>query len=92
MTLHLIQKSPFTTSVLQNCLDVINEEDIILLMQDGVYSCQLPTLSTIENRILVLRDDLDARGIQADKTDIEIISYENFVTFCTQCKNIISWY
>ena len=91
MTLHLIQKSPFATSALKDCLNVINEQDIILLMQDGVYSCQSPQLKT-NNRILALQDDLDARGIQINGDCIEAISYDDFVTFCTQCKNTISWY
>ncbi len=92
MTLHLIQKSPFTTSVFNDCLNMINPGDIILLMQDGVLGCQLPNLGNIKNRVLALQDDLDARGIQTNNQHVETINYQEFVNICTQCKSTISWY
>lgn len=92
MTLHLIQKSPFSTSLLDDCLNVINVDDSIILMQDGVLACQQPKLATIKNTIFVLQDDLDARGIQLTHKNVNAISYTRFVQLCTECKNTISWY
>lgn len=92
MTLHLIQKSPFATSALKDCLNIIEQDDMILLMLDGVYACQSPVIDSIQNQMFALQDDLDARGIQIHKANIKGINYEDFVTLCTQCKNTISWY
>lgn len=92
MTLHLIQKSPFSTSLLDDCLNVINDDDSIILMQDGVLACQQPRLATLKNTIFALQDDLDARGIQQTHKNVNAISYTKFVQLCTECKNTVSWY
>ncbi len=101
MTLHLIQRSPFTHQALSNCLKTLMPEDSILLMEDGVYSIQHPLLQDIltpaaqakPTSIYALIDDVNARGLEAfNHTPILNISMAEFVEQCAQHKHVISWY
>ena len=91
MTLHLIQKSPFTHSALKDCLNIIEDADIILLMQDGVLACQHPLINTIDHKTYALSEDLTARALPTPN-HIQSIDYKNFVEFCTSSTRVISWY
>lgn len=91
MTLHLIQKSPFSSSVLKDCLNLINEDDCILLMQDGVYAQQDPALLALSNVTYIIEDDATARGIQSHN-HTQCINYQDFVELCAKSDNVISWY
>ena len=91
MTLHLIQKSPFTHSVLKDCLNIINRNDTILLMQDGVLACQHSLLHNIKHTTYALSDDLNARSLQA-RGNIQPIDYKDFVDLCASSTRVISWY
>ena len=73
-TLHIISASPFSTGVLQRCLNVCAPGDAILFIQNGVYIVQNPGLLTGEDwkdegltdrgtEVYVLTEDLDARGL-----------------------------
>lgn len=92
MTLHLIQKSPFQTSVLTDCLNIIAEDDSILFMQDGIYSLQHAALNGIKNTAYALQDDLTARGILNCRPSCQAISYQEFVAICSQHEHTISWF
>lgn len=92
MTLHLIQKSPFTTSTLDDCLNMINPSDAILLMQDGAYAVNDSRLLSADHAVYVLTDDIEARGITTNNDQAKGISYSDFVELCTQHTNTISWY
>ncbi|MGR6873956.1 sulfurtransferase complex subunit TusB [Pseudomonas sp. HK3] len=96
MTLHLIQKSPFSNSALKDCLAIINTNDSVLLMQDGVYACKDKAFidlanSTASNKIYALTDDLRARGVDAID-HLQTINYTEFVELCAHSNNVISWY
>ncbi len=94
-TLHLIQRSPFTQSVLSDCLKVAGPNDSILLMQDGVYGLQHPELSNAAQGIYILLDDLLARGIEQhndQNSNIQQVDYSGFINQCTRHKHVISWY
>mgnify|MGYP000178281876 CR=1 FL=1 len=96
-TLHLIQRSPFTHSALSDCLKVIDPLDSILLMQDGVYGLQHPKLLNSDRNLNTnaLLDDVLARGLDQlspETTNINKISYSQFVTLCANHKHVISWY
>ena len=91
MVLHLIQRSPFSSTTLSDCLNIIGTQDSLLFMQDGVYIQNHPTLESIRNSAYVLQDDLNARGLTANSKG-KSISYQDFVQLCTEHEKIISWY
>ena len=63
MVLHTINK---TGAAVTRCLDVLDENDAILLLEDGVYLLQ--DHGALQNlpeaiKVFALSDDLSARGI-----------------------------
>ena len=91
MVLHLIQRSPFSSTALSDCLNIIASEDSILFMQDGVYTLTHPSLKNINNSCNWLQDDLNARGLSS--TAIENpLSYSEFVNLCANHEKVISWF
>ncbi len=91
MILHLIQRSPFSSTTLSDCLNIIGSEDSLLFMQDGVYIQSHPLLPSINNTVFVLQDDLKARGLEKGSVG-KSIDYQEFVQLCTQHGKVISWY
>lgn len=91
MVLHLIQRSPFSSTTLSDCLNILGNEDSLLFMQDGVYIQNHPTLPDIINPVYVLQDDLKARGLLTSTLG-KSINYQEFVLLCTQHEKVISWY
>ncbi len=91
MVLHLIQRSPFSSTSLSDCLNIIGNEDSLLFMQDGIYIQNHPTLPGISNPVYVLQDDLKARGLTANELS-KSIDYQEFVKLCILHEKVISWY
>jgi len=94
--LHLIQKTPFTTSALKDCLSMANPEDEILLMQDGVYAVMLDTIPP-DTVVYALDEDLASRGLQnpndwVSKASIKVINMSTFVDLTTRHNHTLSWY
>lgn len=92
MILHLIQKSPFQNSALTDCLNIIDANDSILLMQDGVYGLQHPLLQSTAIPIFALDADLLARGLTDSNINFKAINYAEFVNICSQHKQTLSWF
>ena len=91
MVLHLIQRSPFSSTTLSDCLNIIGSKDSLLFMQDGVYIQNHPNLASIKNSVFILQDDLKARGLKKSSVG-KGIDYQEFVQLCTQHEKVISWY
>ena len=91
MTLHLIQRSPFSNSALKDCLNIFDPQDNILLMEDGVYGLQHPLLQQTQLTVYALQEDISARGLDSKDT-IKEIDYCEFANLCSQHKHVISWY
>lgn len=84
--LHTINKSPFDTHDLENCLRFIGDNDVLLLFEDGVYAAVNGTKksSLIEsliktNQVYALLPDIKARGIDALIEGVETADYDKFV-------------
>lgn len=91
MILHIIQKSPFSSTVLDDCLKTINKDDAILLIQDGVFAVNHPSINQHPLTIYALQEDLNARGINPDGATT-CIGYNEFVELCAKYDTSISWY
>ena len=84
--LHTINKSPFESSTLQDCVRFIGDDDIVLLFEDGVYAAidnskKSDVINAIlkTNKVYALQADLKARGINSLIDGVEIADYEKFV-------------
>jgi tRNA 2-thiouridine synthesizing protein B len=95
--LHTVNKSPFTHQTLKDCLDISNNDDAVVLLEDGVYAAldsQPQNKLLSNNRCFVLEEDLQARGLTTQKLlqNIEHITYERFVQLCAEYDMVQSWY
>ena len=84
--LHTINQSPFRSPVLDTCLRFVQPDDVILLIEDGVYSAQDSNIHSekvkkalAKNEICALVADLKARGIIKILEGIKTIDYDGFV-------------
>ncbi|HEY7885435.1 MAG TPA: sulfurtransferase complex subunit TusB [Cellvibrionaceae bacterium] len=100
-TLHTVNKSPSSHNTLLSCLAVCAHDDVILLIEDGVYAAAsyLPTSALLTEkissgtRIYALLSDIQARGLEQQLADnIEIIDYSGFVQLSVTHKTVQSWY
>jgi tRNA 2-thiouridine synthesizing protein B len=96
MILHTVNSSPLSTFSLHDCLKQLADNDILLLMSDGVIaaSASIEQQSTLlklheSQRLYVLEDDLVARGLVVNVG--KIIDYSAFVDLTIQCKSQLSW-
>ena len=84
MTLHTINK----TSALALCEPHLCPEDVIVLLEDGVYLAL-----TLGKSAAALRADVEARGLR-DRlpADIRLISYDDFVSLACEADKVCSWF
>ncbi|WP_417580736.1 sulfurtransferase complex subunit TusB [Nitrincola sp.] len=92
-TLHTLNTSPSDSTTLAHCLAALASDDVLLLIEDGVYL----TLPAHRHRLPdsvklhVLAVDLEARGIQETGKVIAITDPE-FVNLTLGCKRVVSWF
>jgi len=89
--LHTINKSPFESSTLQDCIRFISKDDVVLLFEDGVYAAHPGTNKSSlteeilkNNKVYALQADLKARGINALIEGVETADYDKFVDLVEQ--------
>lgn len=82
MLLHTLNKP----QALRLCRDLISSDDVIVLIEDGVYlaSGDLPC------RAFAIDIDLAARGIGPGSA--EVINHSRFVELCTQADRVCAWF
>ncbi|QEW06591.1 sulfurtransferase complex subunit TusB [Nitrincola iocasae] len=92
-TLHTLNTSPSDSSTLAQCLATLSDDDVLLLIEDGVYLTlpahrdKLP--DTVKLHALAV--DLEARGIQETGKIIAITDPE-FVNLTLSCDRVVSWF
>ncbi|OPX54711.1 hypothetical protein BTE48_12860 [Oceanospirillum multiglobuliferum] len=96
--LHTVNKSGFSSKLLEECLRTVQADDAILLIEDGVYNA-LKTARTFTDQQAqctwyVLMEDAKARGLQAEHCHPEIqwVDYSGFVELTEQHASICSWF
>ena len=84
--LHMINKSPFESNSLEDCLRYASAGSSILLYEDGIYGALAG--STLEARmkeimsshdVYVLKEDVALRGIERLIDGVKEIDYTGFV-------------
>lgn len=96
MILHLLSRSPFTSSCLEDCMRLAAEGDQLLLLGDGVYAA-LNAGTPLHNHpfaaIYALTDDVGSRGLPLPlPMGVEKVDYDRFVSLCCEAGRILSWY
>jgi len=95
MILHIINKSPFSSSSLNDCLQIASEKDCILLIEDAVYGVTSQRHVTVFERsstkICALGEDLSARGLSLSSDAIITVDYDGFVALTCHYKSSMTW-
>lgn len=93
MILHHIQSSATQSPALKLCLRYINTADSILLSSNAVNCLLTKEWQSRLNdyNILVLEDDVIARGLQSRLSEFKMISYADFVALTLTHNKVISW-
>jgi sulfur relay protein TusB/DsrH len=87
MILHTINNS----SALDKCLGLIARDDVVVLLEDGVYIAMKS--DRISANVYVIEADAKARGInQRLEPAATQIDYNQFVELSTQADKICSWF
>jgi sulfur relay protein TusB/DsrH len=94
--LHLIFQSPIDIAILER---IDSGDDVVFLESSVLRILQKGSLSDIlmqllkQNRLYVLADDIEVRGIVADElvNGIEVIDYSELVGLTVQNPLIQSW-
>lgn len=95
--LHLLSRSPYTTSDLSACQRLLSPDDAILLCGDAVYAL-LPNTDFAQmllelpesNLIFALDEDVQARGLNPPER-VQTVDYPDFVELCTRYDKVNSW-
>lgn len=95
MILHTVNKSPFNSRCLKQCISRCSDSDAILLIEDGVYA--LPTIDSFaidkSIKVYALVEDLQIRGIaEQPSSAYSCINYGQWVKLCTQYNSVMAWY
>ena len=96
--LHIVNQSPFSSTLLKQCMDRFNNDDGLILLEDGVYGAmsQHPYAQNVRNikRCYAIKNDLLARGISLDdiSDSIQVIDYDEFVQLTIAFPLSHSWY
>ncbi|NVJ68356.1 MAG: sulfurtransferase complex subunit TusB [Gammaproteobacteria bacterium] len=75
---------------LASCLEHIGQSDGILLIEDAVLAAREALAKTCTD-LLVLEDDLIARGIKSTNSQWQAIDYEGFVSKTLSFDKSVSW-
>ncbi len=101
MTLHTVNKSPFSSDRLAQCLNVANSNHVIILLEDGIYGAlpHSPLTQSLDafcksgGKVYAVIADIEARGLNDQiKPSVSQIDYAGFVDLCAQHNPIQSWY
>lgn len=96
--LHTVNKSSFERNSLQSCLNTIDDNSVILLIEDGVISATNNTKTSMlanlaqQGRVYALQGDIEARGISSKVADnIQLVDYAGFVDLVVEHGTAVSW-
>lgn len=106
MILHTVNKSPYRSQQLLNCLARAKAGDRILLIEDGVYGLNwsddaddIASALTLPLQFYALLPDIQARGLMrllenpsAITLPCQVVSDEQFVDLVVEADKVISWY
>jgi len=95
-TLHLVRKSAFTTNDFAQCLSVLDQQDAIVLMDDGCYNLKHPLMDSLIERanstvsINVIANHAQARAIET-LAAVNKIKMNDVVELTFNHQKVITW-
>lgn len=91
MMMHIITRSPYSSTALEECLNFADEQSVLLLLGDAVYATSHPGLSAFNNlKTYAIEEDCGARGLEKKDT-IEYIDYLEMIKLTETHHPIQTW-
>lgn len=92
MTLHIVNKSPYSSTALGDCIATFRDGDALLLIEDGVYALagHMPEDIAV-TPVYCLAADARARGLTVPE-HFHGIDDAEWVSLCTEHNPIVSWF
>lgn len=92
-TLHLVNRSPFATRILDELAAAVCEGDHVLLIEDGVYAACGTVLSDFPKGIELwaLEEDCVSRGIVPSEFP-KRVDMAGFVDLTARAHRCVSWF
>ena len=94
-TLHLVRQSAFSSDDFAQCIQILSNDDVIALLDDGCYNIKHPLISTIEPskniQLKVIEQHANARGMIIDVNIFEKITMNNLVELTFTNDRVITW-
>lgn len=93
MNLHHIQTSANQDNALACCIKYMDKQDSILLSGNGINSLLLSQWKEklVGIRVMILKDDVEARGLGQRLQDYPLIDYDTFVKESLTHDKVITW-
>ena len=92
-TLHLINRSPFATRILDELAAAVSKGDHVLLIEDGVYAANDTALRDFPEgvELWALEEDCASRGVTPSDAS-KRIDMAGFVDLTATAHRIVSWF
>ncbi|WP_438767367.1 sulfurtransferase complex subunit TusB [Kushneria sp. TE3] len=93
-TLHLINRSPFSTRILHELADAVSQGDHVLLVEDGVYAASGTALRVLPQGIELwaLEEDCVSRGVIPAPDISKTVDMAGFVALTASTDRTVSWF
>lgn len=96
MNLHLLNRSPFSSRILDDALNAMGPEDQLLLIEDGVNGALAGAehyFVGLEGRLFALREDLESRGLSGRcSASVIVVDVDGFVALTEAADKTVSWF
>ena len=98
MILHILNQSPYNNQSLEQCLQLCSAGDSLIFIEDAVYACnylsadRLAQLSAQGNKLYLLKADVEARAINPQCPQFEIVDDSGFVDLTISHNCSQSWF
>jgi tRNA 2-thiouridine synthesizing protein B len=94
--LHLVRTSAFQTDDFQQCLNVVETSDTIVLLDDGCYNLNHNLWQEALNKITlpalyIIEAHAQARAVTIDKTKINTLSLDALMTLICETEKSVTW-
>jgi len=94
--LHLVRTSAFQTTDFEQCLNVIQASDTIVLLDDGCYNVnhdlwQIALSKITLSALYIIEAHALARAITIDKQNINTLSLDALMTLICETEKSVTW-